>query len=80
MVKIMICIKLIRMTSKDSMSQNSMIKSFPYLRHLKFSSSDDTKFINDMNKEDIINIKPGDTVYVDIASRMRMARLLDTGA
>ncbi len=51
----------------DSIPYVEYVERFPYLRHLKLSSSDATKFINDMNKEDINNVKPGDTVYVDIA-------------
>jgi len=51
----------------DSIPYAEYVTQFPYLRHLKLSSSEAVKYINDINKEDITQVEPGDVVYVDIA-------------
>lgn len=51
----------------DSIPYADYVSQFPYLHHLKYSTSEATKFIHDMNKEDITQVHPGDKVFVDIA-------------
>jgi hypothetical protein len=51
----------------DSIPYAEYVQRFPYLQHLKLSSSEAVKFVNDINKEDVTQVKPGDTAYVTIA-------------
>jgi len=51
----------------DSIPYADYVDKFPYLKHLKLSSAEAIKFINEINKEDITQVEPGDVVYVDIA-------------